>query len=257
MPLDAILPTIGSVASIGSIPLAVYLFLRTREAKYVRVRREIVRTLSYQIGEGRELPRFEISAVVASKLREANLKLSAINVIEILDDLVSETIANPMLEATRKETIVGNLERLHRIGRSVLEKNLPQEILGAEENAQSAPIQVGTVSAGSEEAQGDREPTAAVNSETEGSSGMPEPTVTLERQTPSSIFGKIATSFTVIAVILVSSGQLSQVLLSREVAAFLTSTDIKFALGAVASLISMLLVGGLVRRAAKQERSET
>lgn len=68
--MNNILQIIGSIASIGGIPLAIYLFLRSKEAKLIRLKREIVKILSYQIGEGRNLSIFEIQAVIDSKLEK-------------------------------------------------------------------------------------------------------------------------------------------------------------------------------------------
>ncbi len=44
---------IASLASIGSIPLAVYFFLRSSEDRYLKIRREIAKLIPSEIGEGR------------------------------------------------------------------------------------------------------------------------------------------------------------------------------------------------------------
>jgi len=49
--MKEIFTIIGSIASIGSLPLAIYLYLKSREAKYNRVFREIVNIQSFQIEE--------------------------------------------------------------------------------------------------------------------------------------------------------------------------------------------------------------
>lgn len=68
--VNAALQVLGSLASLAAIPLSVYLYLRSREARAAKLRREIVRILSYQIGEGRDLSLFEVQAVIDSKTRE-------------------------------------------------------------------------------------------------------------------------------------------------------------------------------------------
>ena len=67
--------------------------LGSREVKFSKLKREIVKILSYQIGEGRNLSTFEIQAVIDSKIREAGIKGNALSVSEIVEDLVSETIS--------------------------------------------------------------------------------------------------------------------------------------------------------------------
>jgi hypothetical protein len=114
--MDTFLQIFGSVASIGGIPLAIYLYLRSREAKHDRLRREIVKVLSFQIGEGRNLSTFEIQTVIDSKIREARGKPDSISVNDVVEDLVSETISSPMLESDRKKEIIDNLRKIHQRG---------------------------------------------------------------------------------------------------------------------------------------------
>jgi hypothetical protein len=71
---SSILSVLGSLASLGAIPLSVYLYLRSKEARVARVRREIVKTLSYQIGEGRELSLFTIGTVIRSRIRDESVR---------------------------------------------------------------------------------------------------------------------------------------------------------------------------------------
>ena len=114
--MEYFLQILGSIASIGSIPLAIYLYLKSREAKYANVRREIVRVLSFQIGEGRDLTTFEVQAVIESKIREHRLKPKSITAAEIVEDLVSETISSPMLHGNQKSEIVESLRRIYSKG---------------------------------------------------------------------------------------------------------------------------------------------
>lgn len=114
--MSTFLQFLGSIASIGSIPLAIYLYLRSREARFNKLKREIVKILSYQIGEGRNLSSFEIQSVIFSKIREAGIKNNTLFVSEIVEDLVTETISSPMLESERKKEILNNLRSIHQRG---------------------------------------------------------------------------------------------------------------------------------------------
>jgi hypothetical protein len=111
MSLAGILGVIGSVASVGAIPLSIWLYLRSQESKLLATRREIIRILSFQLGEGRPLSLFEINAVIDSQLRARKLKPGTVTPRVIVDDLVSDTLANPMLAPGRKQGILLELER--------------------------------------------------------------------------------------------------------------------------------------------------
>lgn len=111
--MSSVLQLLGSIASIGSIPLAIYLYLRNQEVRHSMLRREIVKALSFQIGEGRELTKDEITIVINSKIRENRGKIGSISEIEITEDLITETMINPMLDSERKDTITTNLKQIY------------------------------------------------------------------------------------------------------------------------------------------------
>lgn len=111
MELSVLLNLVGSIASIGAIPLSIWLYLRAQEEKLASTRRDVLRILSYQLGEARPLTVFEIRAVIDSTLRAKRLKANSITPGQIIDDLVTETIANPMLAPDRKQVIITELER--------------------------------------------------------------------------------------------------------------------------------------------------
>lgn len=115
--MNEMLQIIGSIASIVSIPLAIYLFLKSRVQKYIDIRRDIVNRLSFQIGEGRKLTLFEIQSVIESRVRENRIKPNVIRPDEIIEDLVTITINSPMLEGARKGEIISSLSELHSFGR--------------------------------------------------------------------------------------------------------------------------------------------
>ncbi|RZK24926.1 MAG: hypothetical protein EOO43_06860 [Flavobacterium sp.] len=104
---------IGTIASIGSIPLSVYLYIKSKENNIDKVKREIVRILSYQIGDRRQLTTFEIQTVINSKTRDFKIENSKITVNEIIEDLVSETISNPLLDKGIKEIILQELKSIY------------------------------------------------------------------------------------------------------------------------------------------------
>jgi uncharacterized membrane protein YidH (DUF202 family) len=119
--MEQVLTILGTIASLGGIPLSIYLYLKSKEAKFDKVKKEIVRTLSYQIGEEREITAFEIQTVINSKLRENRFKTNSVNIDEIVEDLVSETISSPMIDRNRKKTILDNLKNIYVKG-EILEK---------------------------------------------------------------------------------------------------------------------------------------
>lgn len=120
---------LGSIASLVAIPLSVYLYLRSRESLVASLRREIARILSYQIGEGRDLSVFELQAVIDSNVSKHGLRASSISTDEMIEDLVTETITNPMLQRDRKGEIIRNLRLLHGRGATyaLMEKYLIDE----------------------------------------------------------------------------------------------------------------------------------
>ncbi len=104
---------IGTIASIGSIPLSIYLFIKNRENNVDRVKRDIVKILSHQIGDRRQLTTFEIQTVINSKTRESKIDSEKITINQIIEDLVSETISNPLLEKAIKEVIIDELKNIY------------------------------------------------------------------------------------------------------------------------------------------------
>ncbi|NIF03970.1 hypothetical protein F3J23_00835 [Chryseobacterium sp. Tr-659] len=104
---------IGTIASIGSIPLSIYIFIKSKENNIDKVKRDIVRILSHQIGDRRQLTTFEIQTVINSKTRETKIDNEKVTVNHIIEDLVSETISNPLLEKSIKENIIIELKKIY------------------------------------------------------------------------------------------------------------------------------------------------
>lgn len=103
---------IGTIASVGGIPLTIYLFIRSKEANQDKVKREIVRILSHQIGNESELSAFEIQAVINSKLRENKLNPDLIDVNEVIEDLIAEVISNPLIDRGRKDIYLQKFNKI-------------------------------------------------------------------------------------------------------------------------------------------------
>ena len=78
-----------------------------------KIKREIIRTISLQIRENRELTNFELKTVINSKLRENRKKEGSILIIDVIEDLVAEIIASPLIDSNRKKSILENLVNLH------------------------------------------------------------------------------------------------------------------------------------------------
>jgi hypothetical protein len=115
--MNEVLQIIGSVASSLGVPLAVYLYLKSQVQKYANVRREIVKRLSHQIGEGRTIGLFELNAVIDSLVRENRLKRGSITGNSVIEDLIAETVSSPLLESGRKEQLINELSEVHTIGK--------------------------------------------------------------------------------------------------------------------------------------------
>jgi len=110
--METVLTYIGSIASIGGIPLAIYLYLKSREDKIDKIRRQVLQIISYQIGEKRDLKIFEIEKVINSNVRNNKLAIGSITASNIIEDLISDTIASPLLDPERKNQIIDNLQKI-------------------------------------------------------------------------------------------------------------------------------------------------
>jgi hypothetical protein len=114
--MNDIISLIGTIASIGSIPLGFYFFIKGKEEKRDKVKRDIVKVLLYQLNDSNLVSVFEIQSVINSKCRESKVSVDSIAISEIIDDLLSEIISNPLLQKESKRTFIANLKFLsHRI----------------------------------------------------------------------------------------------------------------------------------------------
>lgn len=115
--MNDFLQLIGSLASIIGVPLAIYLYLKGQVQKYAEVRRDIVKRLSHQIGEGRSIGLFELNAIIDSLVRDKRLKSGSISSNSVIEDLIAETVSSPLLESAKKESLIQELSQVHSLGR--------------------------------------------------------------------------------------------------------------------------------------------
>ena len=111
--MESFLTYVGSIASIGSVPLAIFIFLKSKEQKKDKTRQLIIKIISYRIGEQRDLDYFELEMILKSNLRNNKLNQTAINMKSILEDLISETVSSPLLDSKRKDEILENIKSIY------------------------------------------------------------------------------------------------------------------------------------------------
>lgn len=103
---------VGTFASIFSVPLAIIIYFKTTDARQNKIRLEIIRSLSYRIGEGKTLNKMEVSAVFNSKIREYNLRKSLFTEISILEDMIADAVSNPFLTSEQKTLIIQDISNI-------------------------------------------------------------------------------------------------------------------------------------------------
>ena len=126
--MSQFLQLLGTFASIISVPLAIIFYLKTKDGKYEKIRKELGNLFTSYIGAGNSLSTFHLSSVINAKLRENNLKSGRITIKSVIEDLVIEIISNPLLNKGDKATILNNLEQLmfDAYSENLIEKkNLP------------------------------------------------------------------------------------------------------------------------------------
>lgn len=106
---------IGTIASILSIPLAIYFYLKQNDSKYNKVRQDIVKTLSYHINnDTHDIDISYISTVYSSKLHEYNLKNPPFSEASIIEDLITDVISNPFIDSEKRAKISHELREIYR-----------------------------------------------------------------------------------------------------------------------------------------------
>lgn len=112
MHMDNIFQFVGTFASIFSIPLAIILYFKASDVRQNKIRLEIIRSLSYRIGDGDVLSKMEVSAVFHSKLREHNIRKPIFNEVSILEDIVADAVSNPLVTKEQKYSIIERTSNL-------------------------------------------------------------------------------------------------------------------------------------------------
>lgn len=110
--METFLHLIGSIASIGSIPLTIYIYLRSLDKR----RKDFIKSLFYQIVDGKKFSFFEIQSIINSKKRGADVRLM-LSPDDVIEDLVTETISTSMLNSDQKKYILLNLMEIHSKGK--------------------------------------------------------------------------------------------------------------------------------------------
>lgn len=108
-----LLSIIGTFASILSLPLAVYFYLKTKDDKYNKVKSEIVSIILNHMGAGNDVSTSNVNSIIHTKLIEANLKSNKISRHEIIDAVETEIISNPLLSKELKKELLKSADQLY------------------------------------------------------------------------------------------------------------------------------------------------
>ena len=104
--------TIAALASIFSIPLAIYYSHKTANATSDKARLDIIKTLSYRLSATTDLSADDIKSVYQSKLREHKIKKAKFNIYDVVNDLKTDVMSNAFLENQIKNDILYNLSNI-------------------------------------------------------------------------------------------------------------------------------------------------
>lgn len=106
---------IASMASIISIPLAIYYARKNNNTTSEKARLDIIKTLSYRLSSAYTLTYEDIDSVYKSKLREHEIVRAQFNQEDILNDLKSDIMSNAFLENDVRNKILYNLSSIEFI----------------------------------------------------------------------------------------------------------------------------------------------
>lgn len=107
-----IFQTLASIASIISIPLAIYFARKNNNTTSEKARLDIIKTLSYRLSSAHTLTYEDINSVYKSKLREHEIIHAQFNQEDILNDLKSDIMSNAFLENEVRNNILYNLSSI-------------------------------------------------------------------------------------------------------------------------------------------------
>lgn len=114
-----IISTVGSIASIVGVPIAIWLYLKQVESKKLALQKSIVRQLSFEVGKGRVPSVFEIKSTIETESRYARISPGNLKVHHIIEDLVTEVLGSPLLDSVSKEKAISGLKDIHPIGKFI------------------------------------------------------------------------------------------------------------------------------------------
>lgn len=106
------LQLVSTIASIISIPLAVYYAHKTADATSDKARLEIIKTLSYKLSIEHGLTYGDIVSVYRSKLREHKIRKAKFGIIDIVNDLKSDIMSNAFIENQVRSEMLLNLSNI-------------------------------------------------------------------------------------------------------------------------------------------------
>lgn len=107
-----IFQVLASMASIISIPLAIYFARKNNNTTSEKARLDIIKTLSYRLSSAHTLTYEDIDSVYKSKLREHEIVHAQFNQEDILNDLKSDIMSNAFLENDVRNKILYNLSSI-------------------------------------------------------------------------------------------------------------------------------------------------
>lgn len=103
---------VAGLASIISIPLAIYFSRRTSDAKSEKARLDIIKTLSFRLATTHKIEYDDFISVYKSKLRDHKISKPKFSMEDILNDLKTDIISNAFLEGTDRKEIMLMLQKL-------------------------------------------------------------------------------------------------------------------------------------------------
>lgn len=107
------LQLLSTIASIISVPLAIYYAHKTVDATNDKARLEIIKTLSYKLSIDYTLCYGDILSVYNSKLREHKIKKASFSITDIVHDLKSDIMSNAFIPNDIRSRMLLNLSQIH------------------------------------------------------------------------------------------------------------------------------------------------
>ena len=111
------LQLLSTIASIISVPLAIYYAHKTVDATNDKARLEIIKTLSYKLSIDYTLCYDDILSVYNSKLREHRIKKASFSITDIVHDLKSDIMSNAFIPNDVRSGMLLNLSQIYEHSR--------------------------------------------------------------------------------------------------------------------------------------------